>query len=169
MRICTKCGENKAESEYKKVGKGLSKVCSACLGEEVKVAEVKEEVEDVKNDALTEEEAMSIIIDANQTAHLPEEYTPEDVIALAKKIPQEKMYRIILVKKEDDEADMAFVQVNGDLPTWIKRGEEVVVRARIVEALRNAVTFSHVVDDDKNIIRAIPRHTEQFQVLGEVE
>ncbi len=55
---------------------------------------------------------------------------------------------------------------------YIERGEEVVVPARLVEALKNAVGFTPYLVKDKvtgeRVIKSKIRQAELYTVLGEV-
>lgn len=111
--------------------------------------------------------ARQLIAELNEWASVRDVADDEAVIAFAKTLKPEKMVKIIIAERNEDAAlPFCFVQINGKEPLKLERGKEIMVKESVIEVLKNAITFSHSVDDN-NKLRVKHNQREMFQVLSE--
>lgn len=124
---------------------------------------------DVKQVVKNRSQAIGILRSMN--TNTDETLPTEELIAIAEQTEPEKYYKIMIQERDDTEAP-ALIRVLG-VPFRILRGVEVVVPARVVNVLKDAVTYLPVQVKDpitgKKKTTFRKKMTELFNIIGEVE
>lgn len=119
----------------------------------------------------TRNQAISVLNNMNERYNKSD--STEDLIAKAEKIPVEKYYKIEIQEKDEENATaQAAIRVVGKV--WrITRGEKVIVPARVLTAMDNAITYTPLQrkkrdGSGENEIYHVKRREETYLNLGEV-